>query len=260
MQLATSVSAIGLYAYHRGDPGIQFYKAFYRLILDQFHRLGIEPTYIGASTKIGSGKFRRFGGRVHTKLLESEFKNLVSLSIAANPPGSDAPAFDKYFDVSVGYKHPTGEVLLSYVINESYLLLDSAVFVQTFNELAMLYAWDFGFGFSDIENRQPELHIIGSSDGRLPPDEEKALDIWYNTPPEVRVQKLRSVYPYNILNQTQLSQEVEQGVTLKDYIQQQLVGTLEPLGDGRLQLWKIGDPQQRNNARNYLKRQGLVIS
>ena len=66
--------------------------------------------------------------------------------------------------------------------------------------------------------------------------------------------------PYNILNQTQLSQEVEQGVTLKDYIQQQSVGTLEPLGDGRLQLWKIGDPQQRNNARNYLKRQGLVIS
>jgi hypothetical protein len=199
-------------------------------------------------------------------MINENFRKIEALSIAANPIGSNAPAYDSFFESHVsfhisGFSDSPGQIIdLSFVINESFLPFGNEAFDRVLMGLIDLHRWYFGMGFSDAVDRRPELHITCLGHNKLTPEEKEADNIWYNTPPETRVQILRSIYPYNIVNERQLGREVESGITLKRLIKELPAGTLEPLHQHGLYLWKVLDESERKSLRAQLKERSVVIS
>lgn len=260
MNLSRSASAIGLYAYRQNDPGASLYARFYSLVIDQLTRLGVEPTYIGVDGEGYSEKLVEFGGREHKKVLNANFEDITGLSVVANPLGSNAPAFDSYFYSTVSFIESMRQLDLCFTINESFLPFGTEAFDEALRELVELHPWDFGIGFCDAVDRDPELHILGASNGKLSKEEDAALNAWYSSPADVRLQRLRSIYPYNFVNEHQLAQEVQNGMSLKRLIRELPVGTLESLGQNGMYLWKVPDESERTSLRAQLAERSLLIS
>jgi hypothetical protein len=256
MNLSQTESAIGLFAYHQDHPGALLYARFYSVVLKELARVGVEPTYFGCGD--GSG-YKQFGGRAQKKVVDDNFQNIKGLSIAANPAGSNAPAYDSFFECAIsfvntsGFPQSVGGMVYSFfVINESFLLFGSEGFERILRELVDLFPWDFGMGFSDMAERHPEFHIGSLSHDKLTAEEREGGQAWYSTPPEIRLQMLRSIYPYNILNEWQLGQKIQPGFSLRQFIENGSIGTLEALPGGRLWLWKVLDHEQRIALRRQL--------
>lgn len=266
MRLSNTESAIGLYAYHAEPPAAYLYADFYSLVLESLSKLGVQPTYVGPSGEGYPEDYVKFGGKAHRRLIAANFQDIHGLSVAANPPESNTPAYDNFFEGVIsftptsGFPESTGGVVYSYfVINEIFLPFGNESFERILKEMVNLYPWSFGMGFTDTVDRHPEYHIGELSHDALTTEEKEAGNIWYNTPPEKRVQTLRTVYLYNVLNSNQLSQPTSSGSTLRDYIRQESIGTLELLANGRLHLWKVFDEKLRHKTREFLKQSGLVL-
>jgi len=266
MAILETETAIGLYAYHQGEPGASLYARYYSFVLEELATLGVQPTYFGVNGDGYPQKYVKFGGHVHKRVLDTKFEDIAGLSLAANPGGSNAPAHDSFFESELsfhvsGFPDSQGQVTdLSFVINESFLPFGSEEFERVLRSLVELHPWDFGMGFSDTINRHPELHIACLGHDKLTPTEEEADNIWYNTPPEIRIQKLRSIYPYNIVNERQLALDVENHVSLKELIEELQIGTLERLPQDELYLWKILAESDRQSIRAKLIECSLVIA
>jgi hypothetical protein len=255
MQLDRSASAIGLYEYGKPHPGNALFGKFYSVAIDLFQSFGIQPTFIGAEGY--SGKFTMFGGRTQTKLLKSDFSGISVLSLAANPSTSDSPAYDSFAMTSLSYVDADQELLLCLVVNEAFVKLRSERCDAMVSDLAHFHHWDFGYGFSANAADQPELHILGMDNGRLSKEDQELLNAWYTARADVRVGRLRDVYPYNLLNEQRLHQEVRAGVRLKDFIEQQPGCTLTRLMDDGLYQWKVSDDTILDQLRKQLR--GLPI-
>jgi hypothetical protein len=266
MSLLLTESAIGLYAYGQFVPQASLFARYYSLVVNELLKVGVKPTYIGLRGQGFSGKYSKFDSSTHKRVIDENFEKIEGLSLAANPIGSSAPAYDSFFEGHLsfrrsGFPDSPGQVAdLSFVSNESLLPFASKEFERVLLELVNLRPWDFGMGFSDTVDRHPELHIACLGHDKLSPEETEAGNIWYNTPPEVRVQKLRSIYPYNIVNERQLAQQVETGVSLKQLISELQIGTLEPLEQNGLYLWKVLVESERKSLRDRLRQQSLVVA
>ena len=259
MKLDRTVSVLGLYEYGNPHPGNALFSRFYSVATDMLHSFGIQPTFIGAEGNGYSGKFTKFGGRTQAKLLQSGFSDISVLTLAANPASSDAPSYDSFACLSLSYVDTSTELLLCVAMNEAFVKLGSERFDAAAGSLARLHHWDFGFGFSDDAAAQPELHILGMDNGRLCPEDQSLLTAWYEAAADVRVGHLRDVYPYNLLNEQQLQQEVAAGVRLKEFIEQQPGCTLAPLADGGLYEWKVSDDKVLDQLRKQLRALPILI-
>lgn len=100
---------------------------------------------------------------------------------------------------------------------------------------------------------------MGMDNGRLSATDQRLLNAWYAAPADVRVRHLRDVYPYNLLNEQQLNQEIRAGVRLKDFIEQQPGGTLSRLTDDGLYQWKISDDIALSQRRKQLRGLPLLV-
>ena len=89
MDLSATVACLGMFRYGELPNGI--FSLYYSLISRVFSDAGIEFTYIGAEGAGYSGEFAKIGGRVHKRLIESSFRGISVLSLAANPHSSDSP-------------------------------------------------------------------------------------------------------------------------------------------------------------------------
>ena len=241
VQLDKLASALGLYEYGEPHPGNAIFGRFYSVATDLFQSLGIQPTFIGAEGEGYSGEFTKFGGRTQTKLLKSDFSGISVLSLAANPSTSDSPAYDSFAMISLSYVEADRELLLCLVVNEAFVKLRSEQWDAIVSTLAHFHHWDFGYGFSANAADQPELHILGMDNGRLSKEDQRLLNAWYAARADVRVRRLRDVYPYNLLNEQQLHQEIGTGVRLKNFIEQQPGCTLTRLTDDGLYQWKVSE-------------------
>jgi hypothetical protein len=257
VQLEKSAFALGLYKYGKPHPGNALFGKFYSVITDLFQSLGIQPTFIGAEGEGYSGKFAKFSGKTRTKLLESDFSGISVLSLAANPSTSDSPAYDSFAMASLSHVDADQELVLSLVVNEAFVKLRSEPCDAIVNGLARFHDWDFGFGFSANAADQPELHILGMDNGRLSKEDQRLLNAWYAALADVRVRRLRDVYPYNLLNEQQLYQEITTEKCLKDFIEQQPGCTLTRLTDYGLYQWKLSDDTTLGQLRKQLR--GLPI-
>ena len=260
MRLSSNAVVTGLYAYGRLDPGAQFFRRFYELIADQLQKLEIAPTYVAVDGYGFSGKMTKLGGNSHRRLLSADFKNISGLSVIANPPGSDEPAFDHFFYANVGFVESDGELCLCHMINESFETLGSEIFENSLRELVQLFSWDFGFAFVDAVEKRPDFHVLGISTGQLSRDEQHALETWYSATPDQRNELLRSVYSYNILNERHLARQLPNGVSLRHFIEERCQRTLQRIGDNGVYLWKVLDDSQREQLRLELKGLSALIA
>lgn len=259
MQLDRSAFALGLYEYGKPHPGNALFGKFYSVVTDLFQSLGIQPTFIGAEGEGYSGKFTKFGGKTRTKLLESDFSGISVLSLAANPSTSDSPAYDSFAMTSLSHVDADQELVLCLVVNEAFVTLRSERCDAIVSDLTRFHHWDFGYGFSANTADQPELHILGMDNGRLSKEDQRLLNAWYAAPADVRVRRLRDVYPYSLLSEQQLHQEIRTGVRLKDFVEQQPGCTLTRLTDYSLYQWKVSDDTVLGQLRKQLRALPIMV-
>jgi hypothetical protein len=243
MVLSESASALGLYKYNCEQPERGIFGRFYATILNQLHAWGVTPTYVGAEGNGYSGKFTKIGGRMHDKLVRSDFADVTVLSLAANPPGSEEPSYDNYVSCSLSYVAVNLELLACIVVNESFVKLRSSKYEALLRSQLDLCPWDFGYGFSSSVQKQPDFHILGLDNGKLSTEEYKSLSTWYEAPGDVRAALLRDVYPYNLLNDRQLDAQVSNGVTLRRFAECQPGCSMTPLTEHGLYLWQVPDAE-----------------
>lgn len=243
MELNESASALGLYKYHCDLPESGLLERFYATVVSLLQSCGITLTYIGADGPGYTDQLTKFGGRAHKRMLKSRFAELTSLSVLANPPQSDSPAYDSFASASLGYVEPNGELLLCLAVNESFIRLHSSEYDGLLRSLVALYHWDFGYGFAARVEKQPDFHILGVDNGKLSAEEYRSLCTWYDANAEVRTAFLRDVYPYNILNDAQLNAQVSEGMSLRQFAQRQPSCSLTRLTDYGLHLWQVPDEE-----------------
>ena len=252
-KLAHSASALGLYAYGQAIPSNGIFLKFYNSVIELCKLVNLEPTYISIAGDGYNGKYVKVGGRVHQKLLKSNFSHITSISLVVNPIGSDEPAYDSFISISFGVVPSSQEISLYCVINEAIIPFASELYDFALDKFLVLWKWDFGFGFADEVKRKPEFHLLGINSGVLSKDELAALKTWYATPAERRIAKLRNIYPYNLVNEKQLNQTAEMSCSLKDLILQHSGSTLVNTSIDGLSLWKITNLSLIHEMQNKLK-------
>lgn len=243
MEISNSVSALGLYSYGCEHPGGGLFNSFYYSVMSQLQSWGLKATYIGAEGNGCSGKLNKVGGRAHDKLLASGFADVSVLSVAVNPAGSDDPSYDSFISASLSYVEPNRELLACFVVNGSFVKLNSAEYDQLLRSQVGLWTWSFGYGFTSSVERQPDFHILGLDNGRLNADEYESLCAWHAANGSVRSSLIRNVYPYNVLNNRQLDACVSEGLSLRQFAQCQPYCALTQLTEYGLHVWQIPESE-----------------
>lgn len=251
--------SIGLYSYTTPAPGADGFKAFYDLVTSIFHRIGIAPTYFAAEGASYKGDLSKIDGAVHTKALQSGFSDIHVMSLLANPEGSAEPAYDSFASASLSYVKEIGETLFCLTIEERFLEFGGDIFDRILMSCIGLQHWDFGYALSQVIEKKPEFHVLGLDDGKLTVEDRKRLNKWYASLPEVRLQKIRDVYPVNVLNDRQLHAQVSASQTLEDIIRADSFSSLRRIGDGQLCLWEV-QPGGLDDLRNMLAIGSVLIT
>ncbi len=259
MHLMTTASALSLQSYGHPAPEGAVFEKFSAIVLTFFERAGISPTYVGIEGKGYAGDYKKFGSRSHQKLVRSEFRGIRTLSIAANPEGSDEPSYDAFATASLGFIDSTKELLLCFVVNECFITFKSSTYDELWQSFLDLCSWDFGYGFSEEVEKQPEFHILGLDNGKLTPDEQTSLNAWYGALPDERLERLRGIYPYNFVSERQLANIVKDGLTLREFIELQPDVSLTQLMENGLSLWKI-EESSISNVHAQLRESAALIS
>jgi hypothetical protein len=125
------------------------------------------------------------------------------------------------------------------VVNEAYVEIGTSRFQSLMRSIVDVRRWSFGYGLSLKVEERPELHLLGLDNGKLSSDEHASLCRWYAAPGALRMTSLRDVYPYNILNESQLDGQVRDGLTLRAFAQRQPGCSLERLTEYGLHLWRV---------------------
>jgi hypothetical protein len=235
------------------------FSRFYSVIHDQMGAWGLSPTFVGAEGAGHAGRLTKTGSPTHSKLVATGFDGVDALSIVANPPKSESPAYDSFAKASLSYVESRSELLSCVVVNDAFAAIRSIEFDRLLGVLVDLCRWDFGYGFSSPVEKQSDFHILGLDSGNLSDDEYQSLVAWYDSTGMIRAASLRDVYPYNVLNERQLALQVSDGVNLRQFAQQQPGCALKPLGHYGLQLWMVSDADI-SRIRNVLKASRLLIS
>lgn len=259
MDLSNTACALGLYKYNCDEPDSSLFQLFHAAIVSAFQSYGIDCTYFGADGPGYPDKLTKIGGRAYARAVKSGFADVTGLSFMANPPDSDAPAYDSFATAILNYVEVNRELVACLVVNESFLELHSNEYDALLHSQAQLCQWDYGFGVSSGVDKQPDFHILGLDNGKLSPEEYESLCAWYAAPPQSRLTFLRDVYPYNLLNETQLSAQVREDMTLRQFAQSQPGCSLTRLTDYGLYLWRVPDAEV-DRLRIALKKSGALVA
>lgn len=251
--------AIGLYSYSNPSPGRDGFRTFHDLVISIFRGVGVVPTYFAAEGVGCRGDLTTYGGKTHTKALKSNFEGIHVMSLVANPEGSGEPGYDSYASASLAYIKETGETLLCLAMEERYLEFGGEDFEKVLMSLVAMRSWDFGYALSLPIEKKPEFHVLGLDGGTLTPEELRQLNKWYGSPPDERLRKIRDIYPYNIINSTQLGTQISGSETLKDVISRNSNSSLRHLDGSRLWMWKV-QPNALIDVRNKLAESGVLIT
>jgi len=251
--------AIGLYSYSLPHPGGEGFQRFYNLVMESFQEVGLTPTYFAAEGTGYRGDFSKFGGRVHSKAVKTEFAGINVMSLVVNPEGSDEPGYDSFVSASLGYVDETGELLLCFSMEERFMAFDGENFLRVFKSLVELLPWDFGYALSQPVEQKPEFHVLGLDGGTLSEEDRCRLNSWYASVPEERIRRVRDIYPYIILNKEQLSTTLSNGETLEKFAQKEQGSVLTCLDGSPLLLWRI-KPGAISEIRTKLAGERVLIT
>ena len=136
--MSSKTCAIGLYKYFSGDIGAEDFRKFYEQSNSIFKNLGIQPTYFAVEGKGYRGDLKKYKGSVHSKVVKSGFSDINVMSIVANPEGSEAPGYDSYASISLGYVKELNELILSFCVDDRFLEFGSTIFENILEMLLSL--------------------------------------------------------------------------------------------------------------------------
>jgi len=252
--LSSQEWALGLFDYSGGELSADEFRVFNDLISKFLSRAETPPTYFAAEGKGYSGEFVEIGGRAHKKLLKANYEGISALSFASNPEGSESPSYDRHAIANLRSNH-YGGAELSVAVNNGVIAFADESFEGLVLELLKIRSWSFGFALIDEVDKQPDFHIQSIDNGKLNPEEQASLMTWYIAQPDEKRVKLRSVYPWMLLNQQQAAQDVA-GQTLLEFIEAKGSHDISRLDNGFV--WKVPQDELKN-LHSELKGSGVFV-
>ncbi|MDC6167870.1 hypothetical protein [Paucibacter sp. XJ19-41] len=250
--------ALGLYCYTdriSSDLFVRFHDAAIAI----FGQAGIKPTYFSADGDGYDGRATKFGKRVHARALKEGFSGVQTLTLVANPEGSDEPAYDSFASASISYIQDSGELLVCVYIRDDLLQFRGEIFNSMLQELIRLQAWDFGYAFKAPVEKKPEFHVLALDGGGNSREELRRLNAWYASKAGDRLSRLRDVYPIYFLNEKQLSGLATADLSLRAFAQGHPGSSLTPLDGSTLSLWELSSDEVES-VREHLLPSGLLIT
>lgn len=144
-------------------------------------------------------------------------------------------------------------------IEERFLESGRVTFEGILKSCICLQPWDFGFALSQPTEKKPEFYVLGLDDGNLTTEEQERLNKWHGSPPEIRLQKIRDVYPFNVVSDAQLKAQISVSKTLEDIIREDCSSSLSYVEDSQLWLWKV-QADGLSRLREKLVHAGVLIT
>lgn len=255
----TKATAIGLFAHTPRMPSPHDVMRAYYTLEKIVRQLGAEPTYFSADDGMGRGEYAAYGGALQKAVLGCGTRGYRSVDLAANPVGSNSPAYDSFVRASFAFA-PEGEMVETTVVaNEPYLSTGSEGCDELIQQLSQLWQWDYGFGFGRNASTMPEVYLGGAGSNLQSPEDERRGDLWHAAyQPERRRSSIRDVFPYNMVGKGHLTHQLPDGRTLRDFILADSDSVLSSLTD-ELWLWKVTE-DRTETVRDKLRGTGIVIS
>lgn len=241
-QLSEQEWVIGLHSYCEAPKPANVFSKFNSVVTELLSELGLQLTYVGIEGDGYSGKATKANGAAYKRAQESGFSGITVLNLLCNPIGSSQPAYDRYFSASLNIS-PHNDNLLTVSVNDGIVEFGNAEFLRILKLVSNLHTWTTGYAFADSVAKQPEFHVMGLDDGNLSPDELERLTKWYCSKPDDKANRVRSVYPFNLLNLSQLKQRLENGKTLREFAEEHESSKLSADGYGGLTLWTVPEDE-----------------
>lgn len=233
---------IGLHDYNGTSNQQQVFSAFHDLVIGELENLGLALTYVGVEGDGYSGKATKANGAAYKRVRGANFAGISVLNLLSNPEGSKQPAYDRFFSASLNIT-PHNDNLLTFCVNDGILGFGSDGFHRILRGAANLHEWTTGYAFVDLSAKQPEFHVMGLDDGNLSADEYERLTKWYTSKREDKSARIRSVYPFNLLNGDQLEQSLSNGQTIREFAMSHGPSPLVSEGYGGLALWMVPEAE-----------------
>jgi len=230
----------------------------YSHFLSVFNTLGIQPNYFGADDgKAGGEKYKKFNGAAHKKILSVAFKGYESCNLSFNTANSIEAYDEGHISLNFSSSELAQDTKISVEFDER--LIDSeADFRSIIKLISNFWVWDYGFGVKADVRDSPGLFLLSGSNGRLPKEDERRLDVWYQAwQPELRRKKLRDIFPYMLVGQQHLNRKVSLFRTLESFILKQSNSSLERLNEKNW-LWTVYDIKTEDIRRQLLGKDILL--
>lgn len=206
----TNQWVIGLHCEAQRPPSSDLLFKFRSTILDWLGHVGLTATHVACSGAglNGSGKFVSTTSVAGSNLVNCEnFNGAEALTFIACPVGARNPAYEWIFYSTLSW-NSSGELVLCITCDDVAAPFEAEAFELLFEQVLCLCHWDCGYSFLDCRSNQPSFHVLGLDNGHLSEDEAIALQKWYETEPEQRKGRIRSVYRINMVNPAQALQPV----------------------------------------------------
>ncbi|MDC0935019.1 hypothetical protein OAS39_01945 [Pirellulales bacterium] len=258
MDLSEREWVIGLHDYCGVPDPTRLFSKFNAIVTEELSRLGLELTYVGMEGDGYSGKATKANGAAYKRLLELGFSGINVLNLLSNPCDSNQPAYDRFFCASFGIT-PHNDNLLTFCVNDGIVAFGSADFSRILRGVANLHDWTTGYAFVDLVAKRPEFHVMGFDDGNLSSDELERLTKWYCSKRNDKVRRIRSIYPFTLLNSEQLEQRLANGQTVREFAESHEESSFITDGYRGLALWSVPE-HEVNTLRKTFEGCGVVIA
>jgi hypothetical protein len=193
--------ALGFYAYPSLMPDHSLFRSFASLCDETFAAWGSTVTYIAAGGGKHSGEFQQVK-RTWDERIDLSAYSAASLLVLATC-ATDRPAYDSIADGAICWRRDS-ELMLRISARESITHFKSTEFTVLSQRLLQWYPWSFAYAVCGDYDKTG-VHVTGTSNGRLTPSEERALDQWYAADSRTRQALPRDIYQLNIWNDQQMT-------------------------------------------------------
>lgn len=233
---------IALHGYHDIPEPAAVFSDFDRIVVEIMRKFELRLSHAAIEGDDYSGKIAKASGAAYKRAFESGFSEVEVLHLLSNPSGSNNPAYDRFLSASLTIT-PKNDNLLTFCVNDGIVEFGNTDFLRILEFLSNLCDWTTGYAFADLITKKPEFHAMGLDDGRLSTEESDQLTKWYCSKRNDKVSRIRSIYPFNLLNASQLEQRLENGRTLRHFVEEHGASHLSTQAYGGLTLWEVPEDE-----------------
>lgn len=241
-------------------PTTDEWSTYYAVLQEIFAAYSIVPGYYVIDSISGEGRFKQYGNSAYEARLSKGFADVDMIALASTPPHRKKPGYNWSALCNLTYIEGYGRLGLDLMIDDLRCPFGSDIFETSLEVLGKLKSWDFGWCMSRDRDYGIQFYLSGGGGGDgIDREDSRRIDLWYACyQPEERRQRVRDIFPYNMISQTHLAHRLSDGRSLREFIAVDTDSELRPLTDS-LWLWKV--QQDRTEVvREKLLGRGIVIA